>query len=234
MTLDTDWLTEGIFDFEYKKYRLLAYLQTVERQFGQNRLYPHLPELQAHYHTCTALRASKQRISASFPKRVVGVDATQWQLMYEETVLEDVYLADLNATLDFAIPRLSRSVDEGTDKFSEVGESILISPLGIVPLRVDEGYLLFVGTTEKKVSVFRYQLALYNQKVERGLKTSFVDTFRTGIGRTVEQVKIDLVKTYTSWPNPAAYVVECKYDYPLHETLLPVAKERIARYLSVA
>ena len=233
-TLNKDWLTEGVFDFEYKKYVLLGYLQHIEQQFTLNRLYPHLPELRFHFNSCVLLQAKKQSISAAFPKDLKGVDVSTWKPVYEDSVKDDPYLSELNYILDFAIPKLSKSLSGGADKFSEVGESIKISPLGIVPLRLEEGYLFFVDALERMVSIFQYQLALYNEMRERYLKTVFVDTIRTGIGNTVEQIKIDLVRKNQSLPNPATYVVESKYNYPLHETLLPVAKHLMVKHLNVA
>ncbi len=233
-TLHNDWLTEGVFDFEYKKYVLLAYLQHIEQEFTYHKLYPHLPQLKFHFDSCVMLRAKKQSIHSAFPKDLKGVDTRTWRPVYEETVKDDPYLTELNYILDFAIPKLSKSWDKGADIFSEIGERIQISPLGIVPLRLDEGYLFFVNGLERMVSIFRYQVALYNEMRERYLKTAFVDTIRTGIGNTVEQIKIDLVKRDRSLPNPATYVVESRHHYPLHETLLPVAKHLMIKHLNVA
>ena len=233
-TLHNDWLTEGVFDFEYKKYVLLGYLQHIEEQFKLDRLYPHLTELRFHFNSCVLLRTKKQSISSAFPKDLKGVDVSTWKPVYEDVVKDDPYLSELNYILDFAIPRLSHSLSGGADKFSEVGESIKISPLGIVPLRLEEGYLFFVDALERMVSIFQYQLALYNEMRERYLKTVFVDSIRTGIGNTVEQIKLDLVRKNQSLPNPATYVVESKYNYPLHETLLPVAKHLMVNHLNVA
>ncbi len=58
-------------------------------------------------------------------------------------------------------------MEEGTDRFSEVGENIKISPVGIVPLRIEEGYLFFLNNYERMITIFRYELALYNQMRER-------------------------------------------------------------------
>jgi hypothetical protein len=232
--LHNDWLTDGVFDFEYKKYVLLAYLQHIDQQFTSNRLYPHLPELKFHLNSCILLRSTKESIKSAFPKDIKGLDIATWKPVYEESVQDDPYLSELNYILDFSIPKLSQTLDNGVDKFSEVGENIKISPLGIVPLRVEEGYLLFVDVPDKMVSIFRYQLALYNEMRERYLKTVFVDAVRTGIGNTVEQIKIDLIKKDRSLPNPAAYVVESTAGYPLHETLLPVTKHLMIKHLNVA
>lgn len=233
-TLHNDWLTEGIFDFEYKKYILLAYLQGIEKEFNVNKLYPHLPELRFHFNSCIRLKNEKQSMRSAFPKDIKGVDVKTWKPVYEERVKDDPYLTELNYILDFAIPKLSRSMDEGTCRFCEIGENITISPLGIVPLRLEEGYLFFVDTWQRMVSVFQYQLALYNELKERYLKTIHVDTIRISIGNTVEQIKMEMVRKNRSMPNPATYVVESKYSYPLHETLLPVAKHLMIKHLNIA
>ena len=232
--LQSDWLTEGIFDFEYKKYVLMAYLQHIDSQFSANRLYPHLPELKLHFDTCVSIRTNKDALKSFFPKNVTGIDRKTWNLVYEETYQEDAYLSELNYILDFAIPKFSKTLNEGKDRFSEVKENVKISPVGIVPLRVEEGYLFFVHTLESMITIFQYELALYNNLRERYLKTIFIDSVRFGLGNTVAQIKIDLTKRNQSLPNPATYIVESRYDYPLHETLLPVAKNLMLKEINVA
>ncbi|MDQ6477354.1 hypothetical protein [Dyadobacter sp. LHD-138] len=232
--LHDDWLTEGIFDFEYKKYVLLDYLQHINGEFTSNRLYPSLQDLKLHLETCTLLQSNKNAIRNSFPKTLKGLDMSAAKLVYEDTLYDDVYLSELNDILDFAIPRFSQTMNEGVDRFSEVGENIKISPVGIVPLRTEEGYLFFLNSYERMVTIFRYQLALYNEMRERYLKTVLIDSVRTSIGTTIEQIKIDLTRKFQAWPNPATYVVESKYDYPLEETLLPVVQRLMVKQMNVA
>ena len=232
--LDSNWLTEGIFDFEYKKYVLMAYLQHIDSQFTANRLYPHLPELKIHFDSCVAFRNSQNTLKTSFPKNVTGIDRNTWSLIYEETVQEDSYLSELSYILDFAIPNFSRKLNEGNERFSEVGENIRISPVGIVPLHIEEGYLFFFHTFKSMITIFQYQLALYNERKERYLKTVFVDSVRLGLGNSVAQIKVDLAKKNKSLPNPATYIVESKYDYPLQETLLPVVQRLMIQQMNVA
>lgn len=231
--LDKNWLTEGIFDFEYKKYVLMGYFQHVSDQFTRNRLHPCLPELKSHLDACVSIQSNKSRVRTNLPRNVTGVDVRTWQLQYEEMHQDDPYMSDLNYILDFAIPRFSRSIAEGSERFSEVEENVKVSPVGIVPLRLQEGYLLFLHTFQPLVSIFQYQLALYNALKERYLKTQFVETVRIGVGNTVSQIKVDLTKRNRALPNPATYIVESSYEYPLHETLLPVAERLMLREINV-
>lgn len=232
--LQKNWLTEGIFDFEYKKYVLMAYLQEIDNQFTQNRLFPHLKDLKFHFDSCINIKTNKTQIKTAFPKNLTGIDVVTWKLKYEETLQDDPYLDELNYILDFAIPRFSRSIGEGMERFNEVEENVTVSPVGIMPLWVEEGYLLFLHTFQPLVSVFEYQLALYDEMRERYLKTQYKETVRIGLGNTVSQLKVELTRRNKALPNPATYVVESKYDYPLHEALLPVAKKLMLKQMNVA
>jgi hypothetical protein len=73
--LSKDWLTQGLIDFEYKKYLLMAYLQTVKSSFGKVELYPFLADLVFHYRNLQAVKG-KQGLNTrlvpegTFPGRV--------------------------------------------------------------------------------------------------------------------------------------------------------------------
>ena len=68
--LSKDWLTQGLVDFEYKKYLLLAYLQTVKKSFSKVELYPFLSDLVFHYRNLVAVKENKALIRDSFPKEI--------------------------------------------------------------------------------------------------------------------------------------------------------------------
>ena len=48
-SLDKNWFADGIIDFEYKKYILLDYIQSVRKCFLQNKLYPAFSDLISNY-----------------------------------------------------------------------------------------------------------------------------------------------------------------------------------------
>ena len=54
--LKHDWLTEGLMDFEYKKYILLAYLKDIREKFNKSQLYPFLSELIFHYNNLQKIK----------------------------------------------------------------------------------------------------------------------------------------------------------------------------------
>ncbi len=72
--LNLNWITEGLMDFEYKKYLLLAYLQEVSRDFDEKKLYPVLSDLVMHYNNLITIKRNKTYVSNQFPKQISKID----------------------------------------------------------------------------------------------------------------------------------------------------------------
>src|SRR5258706_11062328 len=102
--LNPDWLTEGIVDFEYKKYILLAYLQSVSKNFDEKKLYPFLSDLLLHYNNLVTIKNNKTFVSNLFPKEVSKMDLENFTLEYEKMLMDDSYMGEVEAILDYAIP----------------------------------------------------------------------------------------------------------------------------------
>jgi hypothetical protein len=232
--LNGNWLTEGMLDFEYKKYILQAYFKSVLNQFEEHRLYPYLPELQMHYTNTVQFMQSKGAFKSSFPKTMTGIDWKNLSFRYQETSSENSYLEEVNNIIDFAIPRFSSVLAEGEQRLKGIENKLSFSSVGIIPLRKEEGYLFIHRISKHETCIFRYQLALYNSNLERQVQTEWVDSVKKGIGTTFENIKLELARKYESMPNPATYIVESAYDYPLEETLLPVAKRLMVKAMNVA
>ena len=50
---------------------------------------------------------------------------------------------------------------------------------------------------------------------------------------TYENIKSELIKSRIHLPNPAVYSIETQLSFPVEETLLPVAKRSLVKYISV-
>ena len=82
--LNTFWITDKHVDFEYKKYQLLSYFQSVEKYFLLNKLFPPFTELINHYKRLTSLKNMKAALNHQFPKELIEVDLKNFQLNYQE------------------------------------------------------------------------------------------------------------------------------------------------------
>lgn len=232
-TLPNDWLVDGHIDFEYKKYTLLAYLQAVQSNFSQKKLYPDLSDLKNHYEKTLDFRHQKEKLNSQLGRRLLGVDWQQMSLVFDNEIEPDPLLHEIEEIVSFSLPKLRLALNSGQHLADEVEQSIQISPVGIVPLHTHEGYLFVYQQVVKEADVYYYQIRLFDNGIppERQMFTSYLTTVRKGIGTTFENLKLQLVKSRKDLPNPASYVVECKTPFPLHETLLPIAKRKAVKYI---
>ncbi len=234
--LNKDWLTEGLIDFEYKKYLLLAYLKKVARNFDENRLYPFLAELVAHYSNLVEFKRNKEQVAKHFPTKLTKIDLQKMTLQYEQIMNDDQYMEEIAQTLEFAIPLIKQNLENGKEIYEFVEEKIEIEPVGILPLHKEEGYMLLSNGNLKDIDVYAYQLTLFESAKEnfRAIKTVFLTSYRRKITNTVEFIKLDMIRSNRHLPNPATYHIRSEKPFPMLETMLPVAKRSFVRYLGQA
>lgn len=233
-TLKHDWLTEGLIDYEYKKYILLAYLKDVKKRFNQSELYPFMADLVFHYRNLTKVKASKELMYDSFPKTLSKADFTKLQLTYNKIVNDDEVMKQIEEILLFALPRVKAMLEEGKELFEFVEENIEMSPVGLTPIYSDEGYLLINQDNTADIAIYRYQMTLFEHAEEkyRSLNTHYLGNEIKKINKTYENIKIELTRSYTDLPNPATYAAVSKLKFPLESTVLPVAKRMLVKRIS--
>ncbi len=233
-TLEKDWLTAGLIDFEYKKYVLLSYLQSVKTNFQAKKLYPDLLDLQRHYEYSLYFKSGLEQMAKNFPKRIKGFNNDNMTLDYEpDAQPESEYLAEIESITDYALPRFRRGIEEGEELRKGMEDSISITPIGILPLYKNDGYMFLYEPLIHETKVYQYNVTIFenNHEKQRGIKTYLIDTVRYSPSNTFENLKIALVKKYKHLPNPATYLIESKLLMPLQETLLPLAKRKMVAYL---
>lgn len=233
-TLNENWLTEGLIDFEYKKYVLLAYLKSVEQHFTSNKLYPHLADLVNHYQNLQKLLRQKAETNQFFPRRLEKIDLQNFVLSYEQTIKDDALMQEIEKIIDFSIPTMRRYLEEGKEIYEWIEDQLQLRPVGIVPLELMSGYLFLRNGGEKATEVYLYQLTLFERAEEkyRGMMTQYISTYEASITHTYERMKQSLIEKQRLLVAPAVYVVESEVQFPFSETLLPIAKRVLVRYLA--
>lgn len=235
-TLERDWLTQGLMDFEYKKYILLSYLQSVQSCFDEKKLYPYLSDLVFHYRNLQSIKEKKELLFENFPRKIAKADFEKLKLHYQKLVDDDEAMKEIAQILSFAIPTLKDTLNEGKGLYELVEEHLVVEPIGICPLYVNDGYLLVNERAKKTTQVYQYQITIFENSQEsyRGIHTKYLETIRRGIGKTFENIKLELVRKYQDLPNPGTYLIDIKLDIPFHETAMPVAKRLFVKYLNEA
>ena len=235
-TLSETWFAEGYIDFELKKYTLLAYLKEINDGFRENKLYPQLADIIFHYNNMVAFRDNKKLLQDHFPKRLTGIQLEKLTLLYEQVIEDDELMKELEDIIHYATAKMKNTISNGAEIYDFVEEKIVIMPVGIVPLDNTEGYFFLNNGNGKNTLVYQYRLTIFEKHDEkyRGIKTDFIDSWYRSITSTYEHIKLDLIRKKSDLPNPAVYAIETSFRFPVEETLLPVAKRYLVKFISAA
>lgn len=233
-TLSQTWFAEGFIDFELKKYTLLAYLKEVNRHFNQNRLYPQLADIIFHHNNLVQFRENKKYLQEQFPKRLSGIQLEKLQLLYEQIIEDDEMMEELENIIHYSTGQMKDTIKNGTEIFEFVETSIQIEPVGLVPLDNKEGYFFLTTANTKATHVYYYRLSIFEKHDEqyRAIKTNFLSEWNRSISNTFEHMKGLLLREKKELPNPAVYTIATTLSFPVEETLLPIAKRCLVRYIS--
>lgn len=235
-SLSETWFAEGRIDFELKKYTLLAYLQEVNKYFNENKLYPQLADMVFHYNNIVAFRENKKYLQEHFPKKMTGIQMEKLQLLYQQMIEDDELMQELEDIIHYAAGKMKTTIQTATGIYEFVEEQIEITPIGIIPLDIQEGYFFLSSGNNKETSVYHYRLSIFEKHDEkyRSIRTLFIDNCQRGISHTYENIKSELIRRWKDLPNPAVYSIETDLNFPVDETLLPVAKRSLVKFISAA
>lgn len=234
--LSETWFAEGRIDFELKKYTLLAYLQEVNKHFNENKLYPQLADIIFHYNNIVAFRENKKYLQEHFPKRLSGIQLEKLQSLYEQIIEDDVIMQELEDIINYSSGKMKTTIQNGSDIYEFVEEKINITPIGIIPLDTQEGYFFLSTSDTKNTRIYSYRLSIFEKHDEkyRSIKTAYLDNRQRNIAHTYEHFKSELIRYRSELPNPAVYSIETDLTFPVDETLLPVAKRCLVKFISTA
>jgi hypothetical protein len=205
------WFLHGLWDEEYQRYRLLAYLKHVQAAFFAQRLYPPLSDLIESYEELRNLAQAQQATA----------------------VLEDS-TDTLYRIIQFAIPKLEESIQEGQQIYDLIERHLQVEVVGLIPLYKAEGYLFLRRGGEKVVRAYRYEIRPIQDKEGLvGIRLEPVEEFVFSILATPFTILRErLLKAHKDLPTPLTLVVESPLEVPLQETLLPIIKRNLPRWIA--
>lgn len=232
--LSQTWFAEGYIDFELKKYTLLAYLQQINKYFNENKLYPQLSDLIFHYNNIVAFRENKKYLQEHFPKKLTGIQIEKLQVLYEQMIADDDLIQELEEIINYSAGEMKTTISNGTEIYEFVEENLTITPVGIIPLDMQEGYFFLSAGNSRSTHVYQYRLSFFEKHDEkfRTIKTSYVEMMYRSIANTYVNLKSELLRNRSDLPNPAVYSIETELSFPVEETLLPIAKRSLVKYIT--
>ena len=234
MRLGLDVFISGGMDMEISQYKILGGIKEYQSQFNKKKIYPGLAELIDLHAALEKIFENKSKLDGFFPKEIVDYDLKNKKIVFE---LVEKSASDVNLSFElmsWALPVLRNEIEEAAVIYDFVEENLKIASVGVVPLNKDEGYFLVPNNKNGNIQIHRYESSAFysgNQKY-RSLKTKLLDKVEKRTSKTPESIKLDLIRQYKDFPNPATYVCETDLDFPFNETIFPVAKRKLIGLVS--
>ncbi|HEY6900394.1 MAG TPA: hypothetical protein VI233_07120 [Puia sp.] len=203
-TLSETWFADGYIDFELKKYTLLAYLQEINRHFNENRLYPQLADIIFHYNNLVAFRENKKYLQEQFPKKLTGIQIEKLQVLYEQLIEDDELMQELEEIINYATQEIRQTISSGTEIYEFVEDKLVIFPVGLIPLDINEGYFFLSSGHYSDTRVYQYRLSIFEKHDEkyRSIRTEYVDSWARNMVNTYENIRRSSSVSKTTCPTP--------------------------------
>lgn len=221
-------------DIEQAQYRVLSGLQQVQQAFSHNIIYPHLAELIHLYNTLKTVVQRLGDLRDAVPGEIKSIDLESETIIYEKSDNGFDQMASVEELVHWALPHIQKAIEEGRTIFEFVEEHLHLEEVGIVPSYVQEGYLLVPDQEGGQLHVLQYTLSVFTSADERyrSLQTTHLKSLpHRGVYMSPNQVKLELLSERRELPNPATYFFSTDLDFPYEQTMLPVAKRKLMRYL---
>lgn len=229
--LEKNWITAPIIDTEYKQYILLAYLQEIKSSYNQLMIYPYLAELIDQYCELIQLRENKLNLVDKFPKRLSAINTKEMTMLFSKEITEENWVEEVTRIIEMAIPMLKGAIHEGKEIYEEIERNIHVEPVGIEPLKNDEGYFILNANGFAETLAYGYKVSLFESPDDtyRAIHTKYEAAFVKNLSVTNHSIKLAMIKQNPSLVNPSVYAFESNYAIPLDSTYLPIAKRMITK-----
>ena len=229
-----DLFTSPPEDLEIGQYHVLQGLKDCHERFAQNKLYPELSDLIHLLQSLEGILDAHAEMDENLAGDLEDVDLEQGALIrsaYQSSLPELDKIIELTS---WAVPHIQESIVEGATIVDFVDDNMSITSVGLIPMYKQEGYWFVPDLRTELLHLLRYELALYSTSKERfrTLKTNELESLDDHqIRHSPESVKLHLIEKYHDLPNPATFNIEVDIDFPYQETVLPIAKRKLMRYL---
>jgi hypothetical protein len=143
-------------------------------------------------------------------------------------------MQELEDIIQYAAEKMKRTISSGTEIYEFVEDKLNIFPIGLMPIKTNEGYFFLSEGSNRDTRIYQYRLSFFEKHDEkyRSIKTEYIGQYERNIVNSYELIKIELIRNRKELPNPAVYSIETDLSFPVDETLLPIAKRTLVRYIS--
>ncbi len=234
--LNIDTFIRAADDPELSQYRVLAFLKKYTDELHKNKLYPAFADLIELGNELHFLLDQLSFFDENYVMNMEELDENLETIDFGKDLFNRNDLDVVFKFINWAMPAIDEAIDEGIAIYDFVTENIKIKEVGVIPLYRNEGYYFIPDNITNVVHVYHFDMTLFSTSSSplRTLKTTLIDVINKEelSKKSLEDVKLELIERFPELPTPAVYSIETDLEFPFIETVLPVAKRKLVRYLS--
>ena len=214
-------------DREKRQYLWLAFLQATDANLKALELSPRYKEIKRINDELNCFLDSASWLKEG-GKSLIGFDQNTLRPIYESSVSQE----DIEYLIEDMRQLFIPSTEHKQHNFQQLKEfvyqSISVEPIGIEQLYNKEGFALIKYTASDTTRIFKYKISSYANAKERiTVYMNLINEFCYSISNNFEQIKMKLNRD----SNLNAYLIQCDVEVPFNNTLIPVAKGSLYKYL---
>lgn len=227
-TLEKNWFSTGLIDFEYKQYILLDYLQFIEGMYEEKKLYPSFQELIDVYKTTQEYKNNISTFRESIKtKKLIGADWSEPRLIFEDVIEPDLLVDEIERIVEFSLPLFKECIRKGREIYDSVDDDVEIKSIGVEPIHNSDGFL--VVRYDKIFFVYKYSVSsIHENSIDqsRVLELEEFCRYKSTLSNNIDNIKQKLVKKNGN-VNMSTYFIDINsIVVPMNETLLPIIRRK--------
>lgn len=229
LTMDTDWIFDGILDSEQKQYVLLGYFQKLNKNLEEMKIYPMFTELSLHLGNVQTLLNQNKILYTDKKIFEYGEELLITDLKVKDIPkLSEQEFTEYQKILQYSQPKLFDYFNIAKSFWTIVYDSITVN-IKFNKKNIANKHGFFYTTIDEKIYIWRYN----TRKVKNQKNTFKVHLTKVyeGDGENLKIQKIigKYSKTYVknSENKYPIFEITCNKIFPLNETLVPLFKRKV-------
>jgi hypothetical protein len=225
-----DWLFNADFNKAKKSLEWKFFLKEIDEDFRLMMLSPRYADVKQIHTMFDMLLNNWNNLYRNIPTTISGFDLNRMSANFEKTQGHKSIEERLDFVSGFMMPLLKMRYNDGLSIKEFVFDHLHLSPVGIEPLHISNGFLLLKNVNANNTLAFRYSYnGLIDEQNRPYLTTEKVWEYEYSISNSFLNMKQNLHQKFGG--QSPVYLIESDIELPLWHSIRPVAKSKLARYI---
>jgi hypothetical protein len=234
--MNTEWLFQEPIDFEHKQYVLLGYLQKLDKNLNDFKLYPQFQEISLHLANINLVIEKGQFLKLNRTLKDPDDEILISDLLaYDCPVMTKEEIYDVYQVCKFSVEKLTDYFNHAKAIWDIVNDTVSINPI-VNKKNIESRQGLFFIEYQNKTTLYEFIIKpIKKDSIETKCQIKKVaDCDVKDFEEKIKLIKRPLIKNIQDpkvHKNLLVFKVNHNNSFPLKETLLPIAKRKMMNYM---